>query len=332
VSDGGSALRRDLRELRRLGPWLLIGVLGLVALLRLTGVSPTPTLVLVEALTPVLLLPAYALVALVRRGRFAVAGAALLLVAAHLWWTVPDIAWRTSPGPPAAGTPTVRLVTANLLLDNHDMARLAAELLAQHADVVAVEELSPPNLAALSAAGFLDAYPYRIVDAREGVEGSALFSRLPFDDGRVTLVAGHPMTEATIAGPLGPLDVIAVHTSAPLSGRGIDDWRAQLADLAQRRAVPGARLVLAGDFNATLQLRPLARVLRGGRRDAFLVAGSGIGATWPLPHTYLPGVLPPFLRLDHVIVDPGVGVARAEARRTPGSDHRFLVVDLVAGT
>jgi endonuclease/exonuclease/phosphatase (EEP) superfamily protein YafD len=300
----------------------------LVALARLAGPVPLPAVVLVQGLVPLLLLAAYPLLvfALSRR-RATLAAAAAVVAAAHLWWTVPDLGWGGAADA-ADGSAGVRLVTANLAVDNPDVGRLAAAVLAQQPDIVTLQELSPAHLDTLRAAGFLDTFPYRVLDPLEGVHGSALLSRLPFDDGRVVDVAGYPMTEATVRTPLGPLDVLDVHVVAPLSRAGFDRWRAQLDSLARHRAPPGALLVLAGDFNATGQHEPLAGVVRGGRHDAFVSAGRGFGATWPATGTPLGALLPPFLRLDHVIVDRGLAVIHAGTLDSHGSDHRLLVVDL----
>lgn len=84
--------------------------------------------------------------------------------------------------------------------------------------------------------------------------------------------------------------------------------------------------MLAGDWNATLDHRPLRRLLGVGLRDAFTVAGHGPGFTWP----QWPRV-PPLQRIDHVLVGGGLRVRRAVTAGTPGSDHRHVEVDLELG-
>lgn len=69
---------------------------------------------------------------------------------------------------------------------------------------------------------------------------------------------------------------------------------------------------------------PVHRLESGDVRDAFRVAGSGFGATWPRWE----GLVPPLMRLDHVLVGPGVDVASVTERTSLGSDHRRIVVDL----
>jgi endonuclease/exonuclease/phosphatase family metal-dependent hydrolase len=61
-----------------------------------------------------------------------------------------------------------------------------------------------------------------------------------------------------------------------------------------------------------------------GYRDAAWTVGRALHATWTplrLPH--------PRLTLDHVLVDPRIGVAAVAFARVPGSDHRAVVAELV---
>jgi endonuclease/exonuclease/phosphatase (EEP) superfamily protein YafD len=82
--------------------------------------------------------------------------------------------------------------------------------------------------------------------------------------------------------------------------------------------------VLAGDFNATLDHAALRAVLRTGWADAAQRTGRGLSWTWrPLRLPW------PRLVLDHVLVDPRIGVAAVALEPVPGSDHRALVADLV---
>ncbi len=300
----------------------------------------------IQGLVPWLLLPAYpAALLAAARGRAGRAAVLTALAAAHARWTSAEAGLRpaapaadpqSSPatGPrtaPAAGPQSspatgrrvaLRLATANLLLDNPDPAALVAGLSAAGPDVLLLQELTPEHLAKLEDAKALEPYPYRVLDPRPWVHGGAILSRLPLSGGRSFDCAGSPLTEADVATPAGPLHVVNVHLVAPLDPARILTWHEQHAELARRR--PGGLVVLAGDFNATAQHRPLAALLRAGYRDAQRVAGGGLAPTWPT--TGRPGF--PLLRLDHVLVGPGIGVTGIRRAQGPGSDHRPLVADL----
>lgn len=306
----------------------------------------------VQGLAPWVLLPAYPAAALAAYRRQVPLAAGLgALAAAHARWTAAEVG-RPARGrkvPPLtpgagermlvgrapeaggrvlAGGPGVplRVATANLLWTNPDPVRLVAGLTAAAPDVLLLQEVTPEILAALRSAGALDPYPHQVLDARSWVHGGAILSRLPLAGGRSFALAGSPLTCADVVTGGGPVRVVNVHLVAPIGGRSrVEVWAEQFAGLAALDAPAGGHLVLAGDFNATGQHRPMARLLAAGLRDAQRVAGGGLAPTWPT--TGRPGF--PVLRLDHVLVGPGVGVAGVRRGRGPGSDHRPLIADLV---
>ena len=100
-------------------------------------------------------------------------------------------------------------------------------------------------------------------------------------------------------------------------------WRIwQLAQMREIATELSARapLLVAGDFNAPQRDR-LFSVLPAGMRDAFAVAGKGIG------NTILNDM--PVLRIDQIWVSSHFRVVQSFARRTQASDHRLVVADLV---
>jgi endonuclease/exonuclease/phosphatase (EEP) superfamily protein YafD len=131
-----------------------------------------------------------------------------------------------------------------------------------------------------------------------------------------------PTVQLAVAGA-GPVELTAVHTMPPVAfPRAVRDWTRDLAGLPAPDA--STLRVLAGDFNATLDHAALRAVLRTGWADAAQRTGRGLSWTWrPLRLPW------PRLVLDHVFVDPRIGVAAVDLVRVPGSDHRALVADLV---
>ncbi|MDY7100539.1 MAG: endonuclease/exonuclease/phosphatase family protein [Actinomycetota bacterium] len=300
--------------------------LTLVVAVRLVGPSDQPRLVALQALTPYLLVAAYPLtvVGAVRSQRVLTAVGVVLMVA-HVAWTVPEIA-RGRPDAVPDGAVTVRLVTSNVYEANPTPERLAAHLLDVDADLVLLQELTPELLDTFEAAGLTDGYPHRVLDPLPGAQGSGILSRLPLDDGRAFAVAGWPMTTALVTVGDAEVRVVNVHAAAPLSDENAARWERQLDELAGARDLGGDHVVLAGDFNATLQHAPLRGLLDADFREAYREAGRGLGATWPVGLVPLVG---PLIRIDHVFVTPGLGVADIGLGSGHGSDHRPVVVDLV---
>jgi endonuclease/exonuclease/phosphatase family metal-dependent hydrolase len=137
------------------------------------------------------------------------------------------------------------------------------------------------------------------------------------------------------------LDVITTHLLSPRDGlnatrreqwQGLDEWRRNFddrlgqatrlaADIAQRQRP----LIVAGDLNAPEPAAVIRTLLRGGLRDAFSAAGLGYGYTHG--HTLRPGFS--FLRIDHVLVSPEIGVADSFAGGWRASEHRPVIADLL---
>jgi endonuclease/exonuclease/phosphatase (EEP) superfamily protein YafD len=89
-------------------------------------------------------------------------------------------------------------------------------------------------------------------------------------------------------------------------------------------------LVVAGDFNATLDHEPMRRLLRTGLRDAARQANSGWQPTWP-GATDAAGALPIGVRLialDHVLADRYYSAISTSTYPIARSDHRALVARL----
>ena len=320
--------------------WLAAGGMTAVALTRALSSETEPLLIGVQGVAVWLLLPAYPLLACagivaVRRARrrsdgaaplrwpLALGTVALALAVAQATLLIPAIGWNGPRTAPVGATP-LRIVSANVLLDNTELASLAGELVATDADVIVLEEVTPEHLATLAASPLWATYPERLLDALPGYQGSAIFSRLPIEDGGPIDVAGSPMLEARIRTPAGLVRVIDVHAVAPVTVENTVLWRGQYAELARIAARDTGTLILAGDFNATLDHGPLRRLVATGLRDAFMESGRGFGATWPR----WDGLVPPLMRIDHVLVSQQVTVVAVTDQMSAGSDHRRLVVDL----
>ena len=302
--------------------WCVAVTLAAVAALRAAGFVRGPVSAAVVGTSPLVLLLSYPLAAAaagMRRWRL-LAVVAVVLVGQAVWsW--PDL-WRTSGASPQ-GTVHVRLVSANMLLDNPDVDGFARAIRQDRPDVLVLQEVTPRNLRRLAATGLLDALPHHVIDARPGFDGSAILSRLPLRSGATIRVAGRPMTRGDLVLPDGRLlRVVDVHAAAPVTAAQARVWTRQMTELGRLHA-PGDRLVLAGDFNATTAHRPFGRLASGRLTDAVGAGGPGLHPTWP-QRAYLPAVM----RLDHVLTGRGLVAGQLATELSPGSDHRKLVVQL----
>lgn len=222
------------------------------------------------------------------------------------------------------GVPLV-LLQANLRVGAADADNLVARIRAEHVDLVTIEELTPAELASLSAAGIDALLPYRLVTPYPGGAGTGIWSRYPLsapvkhDEFRLEVLS------ATVALPgAAALQLYAVHLLPPWpypSGT----WLAEMTHLSAllNTTASTTALVVSGDFNATLDHAQFRHLLTGGLRDAAEQVGAGFTPTYPTDRTF-----PPLLTLDHVLCR---GLAPTSLTRVPiaGSDHRGLLVHLV---
>jgi hypothetical protein len=199
---------------------------AVVALIARYVPGMTLAVVATAALAPYLMLGApLAMIPLAVSGSWiavAVAGAVTAAtVAVQLPWYTRGLA---EPGA------VVRVVSANLRhgrADPESLARMACE----HADILAVQELTPEK-AELISAGIDTVFPYHALRAREGPAGVGIWSRFPmyrgaeYDEFWLGLLAAR----VQIPDVAGPVTVIAAHMSAPWPDvlRG---WREDLARL-----------------------------------------------------------------------------------------------------
>lgn len=247
----------------------------------------------------------------------AVALAGLLL---HVSWLAPLYV-----GGHASGRPDLVVMTSNLRLGHADMSAVGRVALAQHVDVLVLDEVTAS--AAASMAGVHNRFPYSAGQPAAGAFGTMVFSRYP-----LTNVTRLPVSKGTwgmrVAAP-SPFWFVGVHTAQPLTD--VVSWRRDhVRLLAAVRALRGAPIVLAGDFNATLDHRPMRRLLGAGFADAARQANSGWQPTWPGAGD-ADGALPFGLRLltlDHVVTSAQYSAISTSTYPIARSDHRALVVRL----
>jgi len=230
---------------------------------------------------------------------------------------------RRTPSGPTDGRP-LRLVTLNMLHGRADPAAVVA--LAADADVLALAEVTPDAVTALLAAGLTDRLPNAHVVPAGATQpagaGGALWTRLEVLERCVVPGRfGQPAVRLALPGRRD-LEVTAVHTHPPTRSSGqVAHWEEDLR-LLHDPEEPVLR-VLAGDFNATPDHAAFRRLLRRGWVDAARATGQGLRPTWSPIRVRVPR-----LTLDHVLVDPRIGVVSLAVVHVPGSDHRALVADL----
>lgn len=324
--------------------WLVLGILVAVLLapaLTLTGdriltpgggvwvqlVSFTPYAVLLYGLALLLLVIAWVLVS--GGWRKTVGVLALVAVAGlglHLFWASGPYVGQAGT---AAGTGRpFTLMTANLMLGEASPSEVVATAVRNDVDVLVLVEVTPQELGNMATAGLNQAFPYSEGQADHGPSGTMVLSDRKLTDVQRlgTRFGGYSMT----VGPSGDsFTLLAVHPQHPKDDATgwAADHRVILDAVSALHDVPA---VIAGDFNATLDHKPMRELEGKGFDDAASQANSGWQPTWPASGevSILSVPIPSVLQIDHVMVNRGVRARKTESVTIAGTDHRAVVARL----
>jgi endonuclease/exonuclease/phosphatase family metal-dependent hydrolase len=213
-------------------------------------------------------------------------------------------------------------------------ARLTAMLRASGSDIVALQELSNLQAAAIENT-LTDAFPHRAVFPG-GFAGKAVLSRFPIlrmEQLHLSDVRPDLLAALDVGGR--ELTVISAHPPPPLpSLRGM---RFDANTAAQIRSLAGASherapAILLGDFNLTDSLAEYAYLRSTGLQDAFGVSGKGRGYTLPRRmgpwkrNLWLNGLLRwipmlPVARVDYIWYTGHLESLESWVGSDAGSDH-----------
>ncbi|WP_067689869.1 endonuclease/exonuclease/phosphatase family protein [Nocardia jejuensis] len=301
---------------KTISAWCAVVPGAVWTLVRLTGFDTWYPMAQLIAFTPYVaalsVLPVVVTVAL--RQRYAALVAAVI-AGALASCVLPRWFADSDPLHGAKG-PELRVMSVNVRLGGGDVEQVAK--LAEHADVVALQELTPEF-----AARFAPYFPYHVIDAAPGAGGSGLFSRFPLRD---TGVRRNPwgFTQSNAELTDFGVRIESVHPASPYSREATAPWR-ESYDRQQPATPDGPPRILLGDFNATLDHSVLRTLLDSGYRDAASVLGKGLTGTWG-PYDGDP--IPP-VTLDHILADPRIGIRSLSVLDAPATDHRPLLATLV---
>ncbi|GII05090.1 endonuclease [Planobispora takensis] len=299
--------------------WLILLPFTGWAVLRISGWTPVWQWVPLVAFTPYVAaasaLPLLLGLGLRRRAAAVVSLVTSLALAAAV------LPRHVSDGEQRPGDRRLRVLAANLAVGAGDTASLMRLVRDLDPDVLTVQELTPDALGRLDEAGLRTAMPHVVDRSKNGVSGSGIYSRHPLTELPQIELGDFRQARAVVAHPAGEIEVVSVHPCAPRYDYKVQCWADGLAALPR---AGGQLRVLAGDFNATLDHRPVRDLLDSGYRDAADVTGRGLTPTWPQQGwSPVPGVT-----IDHVLADERMAVYAFSVHPLPGTDHRPVFAEL----
>jgi endonuclease/exonuclease/phosphatase (EEP) superfamily protein YafD len=212
-------------------------------------------------------------------------------------------------------------------------------------DLVALQEIGPRAAVDLVLA-LERRLPYVAVHTSPTSSATATLSRFPILEAEPFTLSpegAHWCHRLVIDAPGGPLTLLNIHTKIPRLRRS----RLAFGRLAVPTSFSAARrlaevrrlcelidatdgpLLAMGDFNMTERSEDHALIARR-LTDAYLVAGRGLGHTFPAWLTFPTGLPLPFpaVRLDHIWHSAHFRIVSARVGPNAGSDHQSVIVRL----
>jgi endonuclease/exonuclease/phosphatase (EEP) superfamily protein YafD len=263
--------------------------------------------------------PAYAVAGIVSAALFLIQRRYVAMAAVALI-TVPAL-YAVYPYLPFTGSSSseshLTVLSANLDGAAQDFTWIAALAVDHDPDVIFLQEYTPAADAQLK--GALDAYPHRLIHAKNNVLGMAMYSRLPLrNTAKQWLV---PSTYATLFATISvrgvPIRLINFHAPPPVRE---DYYATRNAELA---ALPDAlkhdlTCIAAGDFNAP-PWSPFFRAMIKASRLHEARRNRGLYGTWP--RSAGPFRIP----IDHILYRGTVTPVAFRSLSNSGSDHLPMI-------
>lgn len=313
--------------------WLIVAGLGLLALLRLVAWDDAEILMVFDALYLTIYLPAWlvAAVALIAR-RWWLGGAALVVVAAQVAFALPELT-ATAPLPSwTRNATTVRVFDANLDSGYQLYPGYQQAIKQYDPDLITFEEFSGDGapgfpggaIQTMQNTGLLAKYHYYCSEPDFGATGFMLASRIRVTGCQFKTVQWdgqgmYYLVEATLWLPSGPIPVRVFHTLAPLPSSWTETRAALAAANRMVRDTGASHMLMIGDFNSSWGNRGFRQLLADGLTDGAAARGQAFDFTWPNG-----AIVPPFVRIDHVLTGSHLAVTKISVHQGFGSDHKYL--------
>ena len=309
--------------------WLIVAALALVVLVRAVAWDEWRWFADLDAAMEVLFLPAWlVLFSAILKKRWWMAGAAACICAAQVIYVAPEVLAST-PIPAAVRTePTIRLFDANVDQTNRSMAGYIRQIRSDRPEILTMEETRPGDWRQLNSAGVLSALPYQFQVRCCGSRGFIIASHFPLGRIKVIEVDGLAyLIRSSLELPGRTVQFWVVHTTAPVNPDW-SEWNQELDGVYRQLQKLNPRpLLMVGDFNATWGNRGFRAILSTGLADAAAVRGEPFDFTW----SQLIPLLPPIVRIDHVLTAGDLTVTSILTHAGPGSDHRDLTATIAIG-
>lgn len=250
----------------------------------------------------------------------------ILLVIATVWCSTGVLSVYLQVAQPAPGKNKIRIMSHNVLADNHSYVTIKKQFAEIDPDVLVVVEYDHQWHAQLQSLIDEGAYPYSVRAPRWHGFGIAIFSKLPLTNSQTLQLTSDitdaPMVVAEFKVGEQPFRVAGLHAFSPTSSHRMRLRNQQMTEAVEILNQSKIPTVVLGDFNCT----PWSPFLDDFQKDSGYRdsrAGFGYHGTWCARYRW-PALIP----IDHAFVSPTVHVHDRFLGAHGGSDHYPIVVDL----
>lgn len=268
--------------------------------------------------------------------RWVVASAAVLAMVATV--TMGWVWSRPAPGPANLRVMTYNVKAVKASQRSGGFDELTQEVAVQHPDILLIQD-ARGLMAARAGVGGPPGSLFGFTQV-SAADQYVIASRWPLRDCRLGRAGDVGFLQCTADIDGRALKLVSVHFESPRTGLnatrreglgGAWEWRRNYEErLAQSRMLSEALqdaprpMVVAGDLNAPEASSVVRTLLALGLRDAFSAGGRGYGYSYG--QALKLGFS--FLRIDHVLVSPEIGVVDCEVGHAGPSEHRPVIADL----
>ncbi len=262
-------------------------------------------------------------------GHLLLGAAASVLVGYHLILVVPRLIADPIPAW-ARSSPRVRLVVANVFIDNPTPRAAAEQLMGSGADVIIVAESNPTFMHHFDDLGGDQAYPHRLFDPDDASDYAiAIVSRLPFGSRSVMRTMGPlilAVAEVNVDG--ARVTIAALNPMTAFDPDGHATWKEQMEALKDFVPTVDGALVVAGDLNTTSYRPEFKELLSLGLSDGIDSLGEAWRPSFSLKSVWPLGALGAIARIDHALVNDHVRSLKVKNLHARGSDHLPFLITL----
>ncbi|MCK5717892.1 MAG: endonuclease/exonuclease/phosphatase family protein [Thiomargarita sp.] len=211
----------------------------------------------------------------------------------------------------------LKLLHANVNVNNYDYAAFMQLVQSEQPDIVIVQEIDVTWVRALKI--LEEGFPYQLITKARGIFGSVILSRFPFETQNALLLGSRHIESLfiTLRFSHKTLSLLATHPLPPINSDTFKKRNHQLFAvnaLLEHYSIPK---ILIGDLNISMWSPFYQKLNLHNARQGF-----GILPTWP---TFLPFMMLP---IDHCLVSADIQVRNMKTGSAIGSDHLPLIIEL----